>query len=505
MNRYQKQVELQLLQDEAEVRKKLRKAYTAALADVQGNLKDLANSKDGKRIRQPKYQKDLAASLETILRSLGRQNVKDMTEYLQVMYEDAYLGCLYGMHKDGVQLVLQPNEEKIRQVIETPAKDLKFSSRLYDNVELLKETYKEEMSRGLAGGTDYMTIAARLARRNEIALNRAYTIARTEGHRVQSTAKMTCMEEAKQKGAEVVKQWDSTVDDRTRGTHRELDGQVKELEEPFVIPSTGAKAMYPGGFGRAEEDVNCRCTLLQRARWALDSEGYKYSKLEKEIISTQSSTYIAWKNKYKSQVMQAPDIRDKLLAGAYAELAAVLHKSQGTPKHVNLMQLYQQYTDYEMDATAGYAFGYDAMRDVIIYNPKNPQYTAYDMLFAQAHELSHRMDIREYISYNDRDFKVAIESSRTVAMDNLQVLAEWFSENGKYRNDPAFSDICSALANNAIDFPMGHTKEYWQEPTTVAAELFANLSAIDVLDYGSREEIKKIFPALWNAYTKVVK
>lgn len=26
----------------------------------------------------------------------------------------------------------------------------------------------------------------------------------------------------------------------------------------------------PGGFGVAEEDINCRCAILQRARWALD-------------------------------------------------------------------------------------------------------------------------------------------------------------------------------------------------------------------------------------------
>ena len=30
--------------------------------------------------------------------------------------------------------------------------------------------------------------------------------------------------------------------------------------------------MAPGFFGVAGEDINCRCCLLQRAKWALDEE-----------------------------------------------------------------------------------------------------------------------------------------------------------------------------------------------------------------------------------------
>ena len=35
------------------------------------------------------------------------------------------------------------------------------------------------------------------------------------------------------------------------------------------------EVMYPGGFGIASQDVNCRCALLQRARWALDADELK--------------------------------------------------------------------------------------------------------------------------------------------------------------------------------------------------------------------------------------
>ena len=83
----------------------------------------------------------------------------------------------------------------------------------------------------------------------------------------------------------MVKQWDSTLDSGTRPTHKRLDGQIRETNEPFVISDT-KKAMYPGDFGYAEEDCNCRCVALTRAKWALDEEELKeraeYFELNKE-------------------------------------------------------------------------------------------------------------------------------------------------------------------------------------------------------------------------------
>ena len=46
-----------------------------------------------------------------------------------------------------------------------------------------------------------------------------------------------------------------------------------ELDEPLEVE--GRKAMHPSGFGIANEDIYCRCTLLQRAKWAL-GEDAKY-------------------------------------------------------------------------------------------------------------------------------------------------------------------------------------------------------------------------------------
>ena len=81
---------------------------------------------------------------------------------------------------------------------------------------------------------------------------------------------MDAANKAKDNGADVVKQWDATLDSRTRPHHAQLDGQIRELDKPFEVASR--KAMYPSGFGIASEDILCRCALLQRAKWALDDD-----------------------------------------------------------------------------------------------------------------------------------------------------------------------------------------------------------------------------------------
>lgn len=81
------------------------------------------------------------------------------------------------------------------------------------------------------------------------------------------------------------------LDSGTRPTHRQLDGKIVELEEYFILgdKKDGKKARFPGDFGKPEEDCNCRCVALTRAKWALDEaelaqlkERAAYWKLDKK-------------------------------------------------------------------------------------------------------------------------------------------------------------------------------------------------------------------------------
>ncbi len=54
------------------------------------------------------------------------------------------------------------------------------------------------------------------------------------------------------------KEWLAVKDGKTRDTHEALDGQIQDVTQPFVNID-GATAQAPGGFGIADEDIECRC------------------------------------------------------------------------------------------------------------------------------------------------------------------------------------------------------------------------------------------------------
>lgn len=97
------------------------------------------------------------------------------------------------------------------------------------------------------------------------------------------------------KGADVVKQWDATLDGRTRDSHRRVDGEIRELDEKF---SNGL--MFPGDpNGSAAEVVNCRCTSNTRARWALGEEELQTLKDRAEFFGLdKTKNFEEYKEKY---------------------------------------------------------------------------------------------------------------------------------------------------------------------------------------------------------------
>ena len=68
-----------------------------------------------------------------------------------------------------------------------------------------------------------------------------------------------------------------------------------------------------------------------------------------------------------------------------------------------------------------------------------------------------------------------------------------------------FSDIISALSNAEINVPVGHIKEYWSKGKNVLHEIFANISAIDVLDSETRKAVEFLLKELFEAYEDIVK
>lgn len=278
MNSRQLQVQKSLLKNEKAVIKQLEKSYQDAIADIDKYILQLLARKDTENIQsiiyQVKYQEAIKQELESYLSVLHSKNFDTVDEYLKECYEQAHIGTLFDLQGQGIPLILPLDQE---QMIKAITLNSRLSAPLYNalgyNVDVLKINVMQEISRGIAQGLSYQEMARNLKNVTNVDYNKTLRIAKTEGHRIQQEATYNVQKRAIVRGADVVKQWDSTLDGKTRPTHRALDGQIVGVDEYFKSES-GYKALYPGGFGIPSEDCNCRCCLLQRAKWALSDEEF---------------------------------------------------------------------------------------------------------------------------------------------------------------------------------------------------------------------------------------
>lgn len=291
MNKRQLEVEKAKLREEKKLLKELKKIYEDAAKEVEQKIR-ISNGKidfllsvydelDEKQksllqsqIYQKKFQENLKRQLDELIGNLNVDSYDSITRYLTDSYYTGYIGTMYDIQGQGIPLITPINEKQVTRAMTLNTKlSVPLYTRMGIDVGILKKQIAKHISRGIATSSSYAHIARNIDGASNTGFNKAMRIARTEGHRIQVLSANDAQHAAKAKGCEVVKQWDATLDGRTRPMHRLLDGKLAEIDEPFMVDDM--EVMYPGGFGIASQDVNCRCALLQRARWALDADELK--------------------------------------------------------------------------------------------------------------------------------------------------------------------------------------------------------------------------------------
>lgn len=292
MNERQKIVQEAFIDNEEAVIRRLKSVYNQALKNItkkseelqssinaltmvtmQGEMDEAAKAQIQSMIQSKVYQKQYQDALKKqvsgILDNMQVEEFKTVSEYLTKCYEEGFLGTMYDLHGQGIPLVFPMDQEAIVRAVQLDSKISNgLYSRLGEDVGVLKKKITSTVSRGISTGMTFQQMAQQLAGYTNIGFNKAVRISRTEGHRIQIQSGMDACYKAKDKGADVLKQWDASLDARTRDSHARVDGEIRELDEPF---SNGL--MFPGDpSGGASEVVNCRCALLQRARLALDED-----------------------------------------------------------------------------------------------------------------------------------------------------------------------------------------------------------------------------------------
>jgi SPP1 gp7 family putative phage head morphogenesis protein len=146
------------------------------------------------------------------------------------------------------------NGRAFRRMLPPPNPD-KMKDRLWHRIKL-----NSIVRQGIRKGKSINKIAEDLERLTGMDIKAAFRAARTACTNAENSAKLDAMIAFRDKyGIDVKKMWYATLDGRTRTHHREIHGEIRELEEKF-----SNNLLFPADPNGAPSEVyNCRCTMLE--------------------------------------------------------------------------------------------------------------------------------------------------------------------------------------------------------------------------------------------------
>lgn len=560
MNNVEKTITKAQLKLEQRALKELKKSYEKAKHDIEIQISALNSRKDMQNLQsiiyQKKYQEILLKQIEGVIDDLNKGQYETLQDFFEGSYSTGYIGSMYDLHNQGIPLVIPIDPKKMVTAVMT---DSKLSKNYYqnkvlpENLSTLKRNVRQELTRGIASGKTWIEVAYQVAQNMNSPFNRAMRdamrIIRTEGHRINQQGFLDASHEAKDKGADVVKQWDSTLDGNTRPAHRIADGQIKELDEPFIVD--GEKMDAPSIGGSARNVCNCRCQLLQRAKWALDESELKtlqdranffgldksqdfedfkkkYLKLPDKADTMKMKDYdkpaklgglSSYPKKYHSQITnfldEAPDICRK----AWNDVCEDFHTITGVE--------YKNKTGRR--ATGAF---YSSYADAVYLNiTKASQGSSYQTPFQVVfHEFGHHMDFifnRKYgngdntkgfsETYKNGIFGQTLKKEAKQAIldfakskditDSSEAEREFIKDiSSKYsliaRSD--ISDMFEPVTTKDYPFGVGHGKSYWKKRDN-GKEGFAEMYSAMVNSPESWKAINEYFPESVKIFEEMLK
>lgn len=138
-----------------------------------------------------------------------------------------------------------------------------------------KQQIQSAMVQGILQGESIDKMATRLQGVTTADYKAAVRYARTMSTSAQNAGRYAAYQRADEMGIDLTLVWAATLDDRTRISHRFLDSEERDVNEPFNVD--GVDIYYPGDLGGADYKVpgyliwNCRCTIVAQVK------GFEYN------------------------------------------------------------------------------------------------------------------------------------------------------------------------------------------------------------------------------------
>lgn len=194
-------------------------------------------------------------------------------------------------------MTMSEHDQIIHEVIEVgPARPLLQNLRKIDfdkarDVRWNRQKFTAAITQSILQGESVPNAAKRLVRVLNMDMAMATRAARTAMTSAENAGRIDSYKRAKRIGIDLEQEWMATLDERTRYSHRELDGQHVPVGGKFIAKSTGHELEFPGDpRAHPSETYNCRCTLVAWLPGIEKEDPERWSRLPKGM------SYDEWKN-----------------------------------------------------------------------------------------------------------------------------------------------------------------------------------------------------------------
>lgn len=213
------------------------------------------------------------ARIQTMIAEQGKVDRKRMED---MIFELLTMSYVYGIEVAGLDLEedIPVDRFKMRESLLKPTAGKTAADRLDDYVKTANDVIKAvndqiksendqiEIAPAENFAANLSDISAQISKTAQSLVYDLSRLAETEAHRVLNEAILDSALDYAEKNPEktVMKTWATMLDDRVRETHDYLEGVTVPADARFYT-FDGDSAMAPGGFGKAENNCNCRCVL----------------------------------------------------------------------------------------------------------------------------------------------------------------------------------------------------------------------------------------------------
>ncbi|MCD3211809.1 minor capsid protein [Clostridium botulinum C/D] len=240
----------------------------------------------------------LQSQIKAKINSSFNEHHENTTELLKNLYQDNYHRNIYEIQKGlGIGFNFSRlNDRSVKNILMEPWNNDNYSNRIWTNKNKLISELQTGLFHSVVAGYDIKKTAKKIAERMNVAKNRAYVLVNTESSYMISKSTFDSYSEGGIEKYEIL----STLDLRTSGVCREMDGKIFNLKDKSI--GLNAPPFHP----------NCRTTIMpyfldkdkDKERIAKDSKGntfyidgdMNYEDWYRKYIENKDKSNIKWRD-----------------------------------------------------------------------------------------------------------------------------------------------------------------------------------------------------------------